>query len=82
MALGNINLCMMKGAKVFLHEKNPIYGHLKQHGIKLFSLSEFQKSNDLTMDEAIKNCQIIQSMYSYEALQHKTNLLINEIQKV
>lgn len=45
-AMGNINMALLNGCKVFLSETNPVYSFYKGLGIKLYSIQ-----NNLTQEE-------------------------------
>ena len=72
-ALGNINLCIKSGVKVFLYSDSLLYKHCKRLGYKVYNLEKdlTQKELDttLTKDEIIKNHSLFYK--SREILKYK-----------
>ncbi len=63
-ALGNINMALRNGCKVFLSETNPVYSYYKNLGLKVFSVQRdlVQKEIDSPLSmEDIKNNRAILS---------------------
>lgn len=69
-ALGNINLCLMAGIKVFLYEDSLLYKYFGQIGIRVFSIEKdlTQQSVNEPLDESEvnHNCCIIRELYDYD----------------
>lgn len=69
-AIGNINMALQNGCKVFLSETNKVYGFYKSLGIVLFSLqsdlSQVELDTPLTKEQVMNNKQILHSRYCKE----------------
>ena len=67
-ALGNINLCMFKGIKVFLYKDSLTYTQLKDDGYIVYSieedLNEKELSEPLSMEQMKHNHKILEQIYS------------------
>lgn len=69
-AMGNINMMLRNGCKVFLSKTNPVYNYYRGLGINLFSvqldLNQSLIEMDLSIDVVRKNRDILQNLYSKE----------------
>lgn len=65
-SMGNINMCLLRGIKVFLYSDSLIYKQLKIDGYKIFSidedLNEQELSTPLSYDEMIHNQNVFRSI--------------------
>ena len=71
-AVGNILVALYLGGKVFLYERNPLYGFYKSLGITLFSidadLSSESISTKLSAEQINENKRILNDYYSLEQM--------------
>ena len=71
-ALGNIELCLKAGMKVFLYKDSLMYKHCVEMGIKIFSIEEdLTKRNvdePLSENEINENCRILHELYDYDGV--------------
>ena len=75
-AVGNILVALYLGGKVFLYERNPLFGFYKSLGLHIFSidtdLNSENISTKLSAEQVIKNKKILNDYYSLE--QMKSNV--------
>ncbi len=71
-AVGNILVALYIGGKVFLYERNPLFGFYKSLGLHIFSidgdLCNESIDSKLSSDEIIENKKILDNYYSLEKL--------------
>lgn len=81
-AMGNINIALWNGAKVYINEKNIVFKHLKNRNFIVSSIQkELKQSNLLVFDhltkESIKsNQQLILKYYGQEIIKEKVNNIV------
>lgn len=83
-ALGNINIMMFIGAKVFLNKENPIYSFYLKHGAVIYNTDELNNdiiSYPLNKTEINKNREILFKLWNRENMLLKTKKLINTIKE-
>lgn len=79
--VGVISAMLLKGAKVFLNHKNPIYLHFKDLGVRVFSIDDLRKDPSL-LDRRLsacdieKNRKILKDYLCWETAVNKTRNLI------
>jgi len=78
-AMGNINLCLRNGLKVFLYEKSLIYKQLIKDGYIIytidFDLNEKELSNPLTSEQIKHNQNVYKSILGMNSFQNFCNLI-------
>lgn len=71
-AVGNILVALYLGGKVFLYERNPLYGFYKGLGLNLFSIDSDLNSESictkLSVDQINENKKILNDYYSMEQM--------------
>ena len=71
-AVGNILVALYLGGKVFLYERNPLYGFYKSLGLNLFSIDADLNSESirtkLSVDQINENKRILNDYYSMEQM--------------
>lgn len=70
-ALGNICICILLGAKIFLHTRNPLYHWLKTKGVIVGNV-KYPDTQPLTDVERDLNIQVIRSHWGRDAQREKT----------
>jgi dTDP-N-acetylfucosamine:lipid II N-acetylfucosaminyltransferase len=70
-ALGNICICILFGAKVFLHPRNPLYNWFKAKGVVVGNI-EFPDTKPLTVKERAENIQVICAYWGRDVQREKT----------
>ncbi|MGV8915083.1 MAG: TDP-N-acetylfucosamine:lipid II N-acetylfucosaminyltransferase [Kaistella sp.] len=68
-AMGNIIAMLYLGARIYMSSKNPAYSFLKRNGIIVFDLDQDYKvfkSDRLSMNEVLKNREILNKIFSKE----------------
>jgi len=77
-ALGNINIALLKGAKVFLDEQNPVYQFYKKQGVFIYKLDELiEQYQTMHTDKEIEhNQQVLNRNRSAAMVLKKTKLLV------
>lgn len=80
-AVGNIIIMLYLGARVFLREENPTYRFFVDLGIKLTTVQELEKfpkllSKPLSIEERIKNRNILANIWGRESAFKRTRLLV------
>jgi len=82
-AVGNIDITMYLGAKIFLNKENPVYQFYKTEGAFIFSIDELeQEINTRLNDSQIEHNQnILRKNGSREAMFIKTRKLIAIVSK-
>lgn len=81
-AIGNINIMLYLGARVFLNKKNPAYDFYKELGITLNTVDELTMeliNQPLTYIEVANNRDALKRVWSEENMHLKTKKLIEEI---
>ncbi|HMP98978.1 MAG TPA: TDP-N-acetylfucosamine:lipid II N-acetylfucosaminyltransferase [Cyclobacteriaceae bacterium] len=81
--LGNIVTMMYFGAKIFLFKENPLYDFFKERSAIIFSFDELILNNkildyQLSQDDIQKNRQILELIWSREAIRNKTFKFFDE----
>lgn len=78
-AIGNINMALIKGCKVFLSETNPVYTYYKDLGLKVFSVQQdlVQKEIDspLSMEDIENNRTILSKRTNKEQYIRDSNYI-------
>ncbi len=84
-ALGNINLALKNGCKVFLSETNPVYNFYKNLGLKIFSVQRdlVQKEIDspLSNEDIENNRKILTQKTNKEQYIRDLNYIYEQIRK-
>ncbi|MDN3652650.1 TDP-N-acetylfucosamine:lipid II N-acetylfucosaminyltransferase [Thalassotalea ponticola] len=83
-ALGNIITMLYRGATVFLNKQNPVYDFFKEQGAVLYAIDELEADNSLinyrlTPKEVELNKSILLQHWSRQAINNKTEQLINKL---
>jgi len=83
-ALGTIVVMLYLGAKVFLREKNPIYSFFKSEGVKIYSIEELEKKNELlnvplSFDFLMSNRAVLKKHWSRKIIHKKTKKFITKL---
>lgn len=84
-AIGNINMALIKGCKVFLSETNPVYTYYKDLGLKVFSVQQdlVQKEIDspLSNEDIENNRTILSQKTNKEQYIRDLNYIYEQISK-
>jgi len=81
-AIGNINIMLYLGARVFLNKKNPAYDFYKELGVTFNTVDELSMElihQPLTYIEVENNRDALKKVWSEENMHLKTKKLIEEI---
>lgn len=80
-AVGNIDMALMFGSKVFLDPANPLFRHYQNIGVRLFSINDLNESifSRLPNESVTNNRSLILKHRSKEVILNKTQYLINEL---
>lgn len=84
-ALGNVCIMMLKGAKIYINPKNPLYNWLSKRGAIIHSIDELMTENltklttltPLSSDAQQKNCSVVKNHWGRDAQRKKTRQLID-----
>lgn len=81
---GNIAAMLFRGAKVFLDERNPLYSHYVDAGVKLYSTNELAKAPDLlgerfSSNSVERNREVLRDLLSRRVGLEKTRILIERV---
>jgi len=80
MALGNINIMLYYGAKVFISEKSPVFEFFTKRGGYIYStqndLTDFELKKELSQEEKLKNREIILHEFGYESIKSKLSYIL------
>lgn len=82
--LGNINVMLYRGAKVFLNKENPVYQFFKTSGAFVFEIKELQEKkesalNPLTPEQIQKNREVLRRFWGQEIVKKNLQTLINTV---
>jgi dTDP-N-acetylfucosamine:lipid II N-acetylfucosaminyltransferase len=83
--VGNIITLGYMGAKIFLHEKSPVYAYYKSYGFNVNSIIELNQNtlnSNLTLVEYKNNKSLFYSLYSEEAVKEKIKDLFSILAKI
>lgn len=84
-AMGNINMALLNGCKVFLSETNPVYNFYKNLGLKIFSVQRdlVQKEIDspLSNEDIENNRKILTQKTNKEQYIRDLNYIYEQIRK-
>lgn len=77
-AVGNINIALVSGAKVFLDSANPLFEHYRNLGVKVFSMNELHQHSfsRLSEEDAQKNRYLIQKGRRKDIILSKTQDIV------
>lgn len=80
--VGNILIMFYLGATVFIRQENPCYDFFRQLGFVLFSVQQLEQQptllqHRLSADEAAQNQRLLFQIWSKQAIDDKTRLLIS-----
>ncbi|WP_102305440.1 TDP-N-acetylfucosamine:lipid II N-acetylfucosaminyltransferase [Vibrio cyclitrophicus] len=81
-ALGNIIIGLHMGAKIYLQEKNPIYGYLKGIGFVIYSISEVKNDNinsRMSKEDVNNNRELLSKIWSRDVIDGKTKSMIETV---
>lgn len=82
-AMGNINMALLNGCKVFLSETNPVYSFYKGLGIKLYSiqnnLTQEEFASPLLEEDIDKNREILRNRTNKEQYINDSNFIYGRI---
>lgn len=73
-AMGNIIMTLWKGARLFLHEDNPVYTYFNDCGVLVYKLSDISRLSELPDSETIAthNRPILMKIYGRENVELET----------
>lgn len=84
-AIGNINMALLNGCKVFLSETNPVFSFYKSLGIRLYSvqqdLSQEEIDTPLSQEDIETNRIILFKRYNKEQYIKELNYIYDQINK-
>lgn len=83
--VGNIIALGYLGAKIFLHEKSPVYAYYKSYGFNVNSINKLNQNSlnsYLTLVEYKNNKSLFYSLYSEEAVKEKIKDLFSILAKI
>lgn len=82
MAMGNIIALLASGKAVFLRKDNPFFMHLKELGVKLYSIDQLNEYDNLTKLEIDNNNFLMQTYYGFEQCRKNTQDLLEKIKTI